>query len=268
MEKPLDSNKSSSLLKSSASRPNDFRRRTEQKMTNMVSKNRPIGRKRSSAILEKLIKGIEKNNHGKEKKDIIFRKDNDVDIDINDIDNAAPPSNLNTHPNDLNSPLLKKVVYASVLELDDDDPMHGSCVVLKENLSKKEEKKENYFGERKQEKIRSYFKSAPPKSCEKEQIFVHKRKQDMLSTPLTAPVECSPTRQKVVLEESRVVTAPKKDGFSRLCFSIDDQVTDLESTKDGQYIIAAFARGSVRIYDLKSSVPEDRYVRCFTYCYL
>lgn len=56
----------------------------------------------------------------------------------------------------------------------------------------------------------------------------------------------------------KVQTSPKAKDIS-VCFSTEDCVTGLDTTPNGRYVVAAFSCGSVRLFDLHSSMHVDRY---------
>ncbi|KAJ8542623.1 hypothetical protein ON010_g12188 [Phytophthora cinnamomi] len=70
-------------------------------------------------------------------------------------------------------------------------------------------------------------------------------------TPKTPSQPPKPVRK---LFSSRVVVAQKS-----ICFSTEGVATALDVTPDGEIVVVGFTDGSVRLYEMDSSVPSDRH---------
>lgn len=70
-------------------------------------------------------------------------------------------------------------------------------------------------------------------------------------TPNTPSQPPKPVRK---LFSSRVVVAQKS-----ICFSTEGVATSVDVTPDGEIVVVGFTDGSVRLYEMDSSVPSDRH---------
>ncbi|CAH0488704.1 unnamed protein product [Peronospora farinosa] len=71
--------------------------------------------------------------------------------------------------------------------------------------------------------------------------------------PLNSPTQCLNPMRKL-LSSSRPVVAQRS-----ICFSMEGVATALDVTPDGETVVVGFMDGSVRLYEMDSSVPSDRY---------
>lgn len=75
------------------------------------------------------------------------------------------------------------------------------------------------------------------------------------AAPPSAPVAVlAPTKSARSLFAAPQVVATKS-----ICFSMEGVVTTLDVTPDGEIIVAGFTDGSVRLYEMDSTVPSDRH---------
>lgn len=75
------------------------------------------------------------------------------------------------------------------------------------------------------------------------------------AAPPPAPVSVpAPTKSARSLFAAPQVVATKS-----ICFSMEGVVTTLDVTPDGEIIVAGFTDGSVRLYEMDSTVPSDRH---------
>lgn len=76
-----------------------------------------------------------------------------------------------------------------------------------------------------------------------------------IAAPPPAPVSVpAPSKSARSLFSTPQVVATKS-----ICFSIEGVVTTLDVTPDGEIIVAGFTDGSVRLYEMDSTVPSDRH---------